>query len=328
MADPTQPVEEATEAASAATEQSMETADAAAAAAAAAAKAEKVLKAKAVKAARAKAARAAKAAAAVEAAAAVTAAAEADAAAEIVSEGTPTPAPDMSAAATVAPEATAAPAASAPALADSASAPEPADASATAIATEGEDAASEAPEGARRESIPLEEKVARGEAAAERLLALLGVKATGISGHVDGEQVVLQVEEIESPAELDNRAYEALQFMLNKAINRGAARRTRLSLQTDGFRGRRADGLGRVAAHLSHKARKLGVTLSVGPLGANDLRALTVQLNRQKGLQLESTGEGELRRLVISSTEAVEVTADGAADGGPRRKRRRKRRRG
>ena len=197
---------------------------------------------------------------------------------------------------------------------------------ATSIADDGQNAAGDAPEGARRESIPLEEKVARGEAAAERLLALLGVKATGISGHVDGEQVVLQVDEIEAPTELDNRAYEALQFMLNKAINRGAARRTRLSLQTDGFRGRRADGLGRVAAHLSHKARKLGVTLSVGPLGANDLRALTVQLSRQKGLQLESTGEGELRRLVISSTDTVEAPDDGVADG-PRRKRRRKRRR-
>ncbi|MCO4760938.1 MAG: hypothetical protein KC502_05500 [Myxococcales bacterium] len=175
----------------------------------------------------------------------------------------------------------------------------------------------------KREPVALEDKVVRGETAAERLLTLLGVKAEGITGRVDGEQVVLEVAKIEAPTALDNRAYEALQFMLNKAINRGAARRTRLSLQTDGFRGRRADGLGRVAVHLSHKARRLGITLSVGPLGANDLRALTSQLNRQKGLKLESTGDGEQRRIVISANEPNE-----AGEGGTgRRRRRRKRRR-
>ncbi len=317
MADPTQLVEEATAAATAVAAQSTEAADVAAMAADAdAAKAEKVLRAKAVKAAKAKATRAAKASAtAAEAAAAASEpTAQATAEAETVSEGIAAPALAVIAAAI-----------GAPAAAETRRASTAGD-GATSIADDGQNAAGDAPEGARRESIPLEEKVARGEAAAERLLALLGVKATGISGHVDGEQVVLQVDEIEAPTELDNRAYEALQFMLNKAINRGAARRTRLSLQTDGFRGRRADGLGRVAAHLSHKARKLGVTLSVGPLGANDLRALTVQLSRQKGLQLESTGEGELRRLVISSTDTVEAPDDGVADG-PRRKRRRKRRR-
>jgi len=202
---------------------------------------------------------------------------------------------------------------------------------AVAAASSDDDAAADGdkrrrPAGARRTPVALEEKVKRGEVAAERLLSLLGVQAEGIAGRVEGEQVVLQVEKIEGPVELDNRAYEALQFMLNKAINRGAARRTRLALQTDGFRGRRADGLGRVAAHLSHKARKLGVTLSIGPLGANDLRALTVQLNRQKGLQLESTGEGELRRLVVSAADAHDA-GDETEGGGRRRRRRRKRRR-
>jgi spoIIIJ-associated protein len=123
---------------------------------------------------------------------------------------------------------------------------------------------------------------------------------------------------------------ESLQFILNKAINRYALKRTRLSLDTEGFRRRRPEGLDKVAAALAQKVTRLNKSIAIGPIGQGDLRFLTAQLSRSPGVQVQSFGAPDKRRLVIQP--AGIPGAEPAAAGDPTettgdRKGRRRRRR-
>jgi len=141
----------------------------------------------------------------------------------------------------------------------------------------------------------------------------------------------------------DTRVLESVQFILNKAINRYALKRTRLSIDAEGFRRRRPEGLDKVAFALAQKVIHLGKAIAIGPLGQGDLRFLTAQLSRQPGVQVQLVGLGDKRRLLIQpagmpqeQAQASENTVIGAGQqgegqhgdgqGGDRKGRRRRRR--
>jgi hypothetical protein len=195
------------------------------------------------------------------------------------------------------------------------------------------------PGGGLRLHVTLEEKLGIAGEVAGRLFALLGGKEPGIECRAEEDQVVVQLHELDQalcpPG--DTRVLESVQFILNKAINRYALKRTRLSIDAEGFRRRRPEGLDKVAQALAHKVLALGKAIAIGPLGQGDLRFLTAQLSRQAGVQVLAVGVGDKRRLVIQpagmvvpppevSTEPME-SEEGAQEGqGDRRARRRRRR--
>ena len=193
---------------------------------------------------------------------------------------------------------------------------------------------------APKSHVPLEQKVEIARSTATRLFELLGTKPPGIECRAEEDQVIVQLSDLD-PALVptgDTRALESLQFILNKAINRFSLDRTRLSLDTDGFRRRRPEGLDKVAAALAAKAQSLGKPIVLGPLGQGDLRFLTAQLSRTPGLAVVHHGLPERRRLVIAAQSVVAEAAEheGGADqgdlgqregregGGHRRRRRRR----
>ena len=193
--------------------------------------------------------------------------------------------------------------------------------------------------GGLRLNVTLEEKVEIARQVAQRLFELLGAKVPGIECRVEEDQVVVRLSDLDpalAPAG-DTRVLESMQFILNKAINRYALRRTRLSIDADGFRRRRPEGLDKVAQALAQKVAKLGKAISVGPIGQGDLRFLTAQLSRSQGIHVLATGAPDRRRLVIAPGAAPAMVAQnpqpavqGGQDGGDatgeRRGRRRRRR--
>ncbi len=164
-----------------------------------------------------------------------------------------------------------------------------------------------------RKEIPLPRKVEIGVEMATEGLRLLGVKVASLAGEIDGDQVVIRVGNIVEPAgaSLEGRVWESLQFLLNKAINRDAARRTRLRLETESFRGRRGEKLGKVAQALARKVVTLRRPITIGPLAPGELRQFTSQLTRAGGVAVSAT-EDEAKKLVITP-----------GSGGRRRRRRR-----
>jgi len=206
---------------------------------------------------------------------------------------------------------------------------------------EGIETDDEGPEegGGLRLNVSLEEKVAIASQVAQRLFELLGAKVPGIACRIEEDQVVVHLSDLDpalAPAG-DTRVLESMQFILNKAINRYALRRTRLSIDAEGFRRRRPEGLDKVAQALAQKVLRLGKAMAVGPIGQGDLRFLTAQLGRSQGVHLLATGAPDRRRLVIAPGAAPAVAApiqpvvaqngqEGGDANGERRGRRRRRR--
>ncbi len=207
------------------------------------------------------------------------------------------------------------------------------------IATEApaaaEDDASEE-SSAPKQHVSLTEKVAIAQETAQRLFELLGAKMPTVECRADEDQVIVQLSDLDPALQPqgDTRVLESMQFILNKAINRFSMDRTRLSLDTDGFRRRRPEGLDKVAAALAEKSKLLGKSLAIGPLGQGDLRFLTAQLSRTPGLALVHHGAPERRRLVIAPKSLLADApreqdnggeeARGEGVGGHRRRRRRR----
>jgi predicted RNA-binding protein Jag len=207
---------------------------------------------------------------------------------------------------------------------------------ATATTAPAEDDASEE-SSSPKQHVSLAEKVAIAEATAQRLFALFGAPLPVIECRAEEDQVVVQLSELDPALQPqgDTRVLESLQFVLNKAINRTSMDRTRLSLDTDGFRRRRPEGLDKVAQALAEKSKLLGKSLAIGPLGQGDLRFLTAQLSRTPGLAVLHHGAPEQRKLIVAPKSLVAELAEGAAldapghegqghGGGHRRRRRRR----
>ncbi|MFZ4577628.1 MAG: hypothetical protein ACOYOB_04450 [Myxococcota bacterium] len=202
----------------------------------------------------------------------------------------------------------------------------PIDPNATSLPDDDEDG------GGLRLNVTIEEKLDVAQQVSTRLFELLGAGVPGIDCRSEEDQVVVRLADLDPalfPAG-DTRVLESLQFILNKAINRYALKRTRLSLDTEGFRRRRPEGLDKVAAALAQKVTRLNKSIAIGPIGQGDLRFLTAQLTRSPGVQVHSFGAPDKRRLVILPVGAP--GAEPAASGEPiessgERKGRRRRRR-
>ncbi len=202
-------------------------------------------------------------------------------------------------------------------------------------ATAGADDDASEESSAPKQHVSLAEKVAIAEVTARRLFELLGAKIPGVECRADEDQVIVQLSDLDAALQPqgDTRVLESMQFILNKAINRNSLDRTRLSLDTDGFRRRRPEGLDKVAQALADKSKLLGKSLAIGPLGQGDLRFLTAQLSRTPGMTLVHHGAPERRRLILAPKALVmdaprqhEANGDDApGQGGGHRRRRRRR---
>jgi predicted RNA-binding protein Jag len=123
---------------------------------------------------------------------------------------------------------------------------------------------------------------------------------------------------------LEERTFESLQFVLNKAIQRTAGRRWRVRLLLPEQQAESAlptDELVAVATAMAAKAKAIGRSLAIGPLSGADLRLWEFGLQRSQGAQVGVVGSGDLRRLVVAS-EGVDL--DAHAPQGRRRRRKRK----
>jgi len=201
--------------------------------------------------------------------------------------------------------------------------------------------------GGLRLHVTLEEKLAVAQDVTTQLFALLGAGQPGVQCHLEDDQVVVRL--IDLNVELvpagDTRVLESLQFILNKAINRFALKRTRLSIDADGFRRRRPEGLDKVAQALAQKVIALDRPIAIGPLGQGDLRFISGQLSRTPGIVFQTTGAADKRRLVIAPgrfavqgsenksndsdaprNTAPDESAEGEGDAEGARRRRRRRR--
>ena len=95
------------------------------------------------------------------------------------------------------------------------------------------------------------------------------------------------------------RTLECLQMLVNRMVNKRLKIATRVVLDIDDYRKRRAESMAMIAHRLGEKAKRIGHSLTVGPFNSHDRRIIHLTLKEDPSLKTESLGEGELKKIKI-----------------------------
>lgn len=91
----------------------------------------------------------------------------------------------------------------------------------------------------------------------------------------------------------------AVQFIVNRAMNRPALERRYVSVDADGYRSRREDSLASMARRLGKQAVSDGQIITFEPMSPRDRRVVHLALAKFEGVVTKSEGEGDDRRVQI-----------------------------
>jgi spoIIIJ-associated protein len=92
---------------------------------------------------------------------------------------------------------------------------------------------------------------------------------------------------------------DALQFLLNKMINRNPESSKRIEVDMEQYRKRREQSLRNMATRLGEKVKKKKKPITVEAMSAHDRRIIHLTLKGDQSLETRSVGKGEMRKLVI-----------------------------
>jgi spoIIIJ-associated protein len=141
----------------------------------------------------------------------------------------------------------------------------------------------------------------QGKKTLTELLRLLEVNAS-VDLQEDSEQILLDIKGDGSGLLIGRKGQtlDALEYLVNKMVQKGAPGAKRIILDTENYRSRREESLVQLAQRLGERAKRLGRPVTISPMSAHDRRIVHLALQNDKTLQTRSTGSGLYRRLVIT----------------------------
>ena len=133
------------------------------------------------------------------------------------------------------------------------------------------------------------------------ILSLLGIEA-GVQLKEETERIVLNIEGDGSGLLIGRKGQtlDALEYLINKIVHKGAEDKKRIVVDTENYRSRREESLVQLAQRLADKAKRLGRPVTISPMSAHDRRIIHLALEEDKTLRTRSTGTGLYRKIVIS----------------------------
>jgi spoIIIJ-associated protein len=117
----------------------------------------------------------------------------------------------------------------------------------------------------------------------------------------DDERVVLDIDGPDAGRAIGKKGMtlEALQFLVNKIVNRDPDERRHIVLDSGDYRDRHDSGLVAMAKREAKRALSSGRAVTLEPMSARDRRVIHVSLAKFPGISTRSEGEGTDRRLQI-----------------------------
>lgn len=92
---------------------------------------------------------------------------------------------------------------------------------------------------------------------------------------------------------------DAIQSIVEKAINKRRKNRTRVLVDIEGYLETRKENLEKLAIRLAEKSKRISKPISLGEMNAYDRRIVHIALKDNPDVLTRSRGEGPLRKLVI-----------------------------
>jgi spoIIIJ-associated protein len=117
----------------------------------------------------------------------------------------------------------------------------------------------------------------------------------------DGERVVLDVTGPDAGRVIGKKGQtlDALQFLLNKIVNRFPDGRRHVIVDSGDYRDRHDKGLVTLAEREAQRAVTEGMVVTLEPMSARDRRVIHLSLAKFEGVTTASQGEGMQRRIQI-----------------------------
>lgn len=115
------------------------------------------------------------------------------------------------------------------------------------------------------------------------------------------EKIILTIEGDGSGLLIGRRGQnlDALQYVLNKAINRSDNSRKMISVDSETYRKRREESLLELAQRVKEKVKSTQKPVSLAHMNAHDRRIIHLALQEDESLITKSRGEGEYRKIVV-----------------------------
>jgi spoIIIJ-associated protein len=115
------------------------------------------------------------------------------------------------------------------------------------------------------------------------------------------DKITLNIEGDESGLLIGRRGQnlDALQYILNKAINKSDNDRKMISVDSETYRKRREESLLELAQRIREKVKNTQKPVSLSHMNAHDRRIIHLALQEDESLTTKSRGEGEYRKIVV-----------------------------
>jgi spoIIIJ-associated protein len=147
---------------------------------------------------------------------------------------------------------------------------------------------------------PLEERKEQAQKHLEEILRLADIPAS-VEAEVLDEKIFLTINGDGSGLLIGKRGQtlDALQYLVNKMVNRHPKNRVRVIVDTENYRNRREAKLVSIAHRLGDRAQRQRTSVATGPLNPQERRVIYLALQNNPDLSAKSEGEGKLKRVVI-----------------------------
>jgi len=143
----------------------------------------------------------------------------------------------------------------------------------------------------------------KAEVAAEALEDILDLMDFDIDVDIreDDERIVLDLVGPDAGMVIGKKGQtlDALQFILNKVVNREPEGRRHVVLDSGDYRDRHDKGLVSMARREAKRAVTQGKVVTLRPMSARDRRVIHLSLAKLEGVTTSSSGEGMRRRIQI-----------------------------
>lgn len=116
------------------------------------------------------------------------------------------------------------------------------------------------------------------------------------------EPIYVSIEEEENPGVLigkEGQTISAIQYLANRIIAKQCPGVSRIQLDAANYRQRQNEKIKQTALSLAQRAKRSGKVMKTQPLTSYHRRIIHLTLQRDRGVQTKSLGEGPLKRVLI-----------------------------
>ena len=155
--------------------------------------------------------------------------------------------------------------------------------------------------GTQVESAEEKNGLAVAKDALENILILIPVEGTSVTATQTDGIISLKIEGDKSGLLIGRkgRTLDALQFVVNKIVNKTLEKRTHVVIDSESYRQRRKEFLTQMALQMGSKAKKIKKPVVTNLLYPHDRRIVHLALKDDNELSTKSRGDGLFKKVII-----------------------------